>query len=84
MVDEPKQRKRDGAAAWTLSALLVLYVLSTGPAVTALGASGSHPAVVFAFRIIYAPLALFLALLPQRCEAAIDRWIALWGFYGAF
>jgi predicted permease len=82
---EENRKKRGGAsAAILLSLLLVAYPLSIGPATTLLGVTNSHPAAMLAFKVAYSPVAAVVTVLPKRCEDAVDRWIALWDFYGVF
>lgn len=84
MDENPKTRRRGGFAAGSLIALFALYVFSSGPAVTMLGATGPHPAALFAFKVLYSPLALLLAVAPKSWDDAAMRWLMLWDFYGVF
>jgi hypothetical protein len=78
-----RKKHRVGPIA-TLTVTLLAYPLSSGPAIWLVGATGPHPAALFAFKLLYAPLALLLAPLPKSCDDAVMRWLVLWDFYGVF
>ncbi|MGH7137312.1 MAG: hypothetical protein ACREHD_16335 [Pirellulales bacterium] len=63
---------------------LLAYPLSSGPAITLVGATGPHPAALFVFKALYAPLALVFAVLLKSCDDAAMRWLMFWDYYGVF
>lgn len=71
-----QNRKKHGWA-WAAILLIVLavaYPLSTGPAVTIIGATGGNRTLIRVFQWVYDPLRPF--------ESALDPWIDLWDVYG--
>ncbi|HVX16074.1 MAG TPA: hypothetical protein VHC22_33120 [Pirellulales bacterium] len=83
-MEENQNRTKRGATsvALVLATMLILYVLSIGPAVALVGATGTRrdPVWFTVFQCIYGPL----ALAPRPLHGPIDWWIELWDFYGEF
>jgi hypothetical protein len=80
-----ENRKKYGGACTaiiSLVILLVVYALSIGPAVTLIGATGTHrdPFWFTVFQCVYGPL----ALLPGPLGDLVEWWVETWDFYGEF
>ena len=65
-----------------LVALLLAYPLSLGPAITLVGATGTHrdPLWFGIFQCVYGPL----AFMPSPLDDALQWWGELWDVYGEF
>lgn len=75
-MDENQQKGSRGwpSTALMLCALVLLYILSSGPAITLLGETKSHPVALFAFQAIYGPIVLVVNALPQSCQRIAEYW----------
>ena len=75
--DQTRSKQGLPAAALVCFVLLLMYVLSIGPAITLIGATGCNETAIRVFTWAYVPL-----LLMPKFETAIQPWVDFWDFYG--
>lgn len=85
-MDENRKKHGWAWAAITLGFLIVAYLMSLGPAVMLVGATGTRqdPFWFGVFQCVYGPLALSEAVLPRQLVDLVQWWIELWDVYHEF